>query len=96
MKKLALDLNLRGGQLAAVFMFLRDGEWHSISEMVEAIGSPGQSISARIRDLRKAEYGGHTVLTRLTSSGGKFRGAEYRLLVNPDCEVIYPGQRPLL
>jgi hypothetical protein len=44
-----------------VFAFMSDGQWHTIPEVAEACGGTQTSVSARIRDLRKEQRGGHKV-----------------------------------
>lgn len=43
--------------LAAVYHLLSDGDWHSQAE-IRAIAP---SADSRVRDLRKPEFGGHTI-----------------------------------
>lgn len=66
------------GTLAKVFDLMSDGQWRTL----EVIGLPlnvgDASISARLRDLRKAKYGSHTVERRHVRDGL----FEYRLIVN--------------
>ncbi len=54
--------------------------WWSLQELASVTGFPVQSISARLRDFRKLEYGGHVVLRRATDTPGLF---EYRLVRRP-------------
>ena len=55
------DQKRLSGQLLRVYEAMKDGNWHTIMELAErAHGSP-QSISARIRDLRKDRFGAHDV-----------------------------------
>jgi hypothetical protein len=61
-------------QARLVFRLMRDGQWHTLPEItdrLERLGwhEPEQSISARLRDLRKAKFGGHTVERRYVSKG---------------------------
>jgi hypothetical protein len=67
------------GQLADVFHLMSDGQWRTL----EVIGLPlnigDASVSARLRDLRKAKYGSHTVERRHVRAGL----FEYCLIVNP-------------
>lgn len=57
----------RARQLSAVFGVMRDGQWRTIRELRNRIINEGgpfaetQSISARLRDLRKKQFGRHTV-----------------------------------
>ncbi len=69
------DYDRLSGQLKRVFMFMRDGQWKTIPQIAEAAGGSPQAVSARLRDLRKAKYGGHTVERKYVSDGV----FEYRL-----------------
>ena len=44
-----------------VYGLMSDGQWHTIPEISEACGGSQTSCSARIRDLRKEQRGGHQV-----------------------------------
>jgi hypothetical protein len=55
---------------------MRDGKWLTLGEIAQIIGAPMQSVSARIRDLRKERFGGHVIERRRFGYGGTF---EYRL-----------------
>ena len=55
------DCDRLTGQLLRVYERMRGGGWHSLAELSEACGGSEASISARIRDLRKAKYGAHTI-----------------------------------
>ena len=48
-------------QLEDVRRYMADGEWRSLAEITHATGHPQASVSARLRDLRKARWGSHTV-----------------------------------
>jgi hypothetical protein len=48
-------------QLARVYALMRDGKWRTLDEISEATGDSPQSVSARLRDLRKPKFGGHDV-----------------------------------
>ncbi len=54
-------------QRTAVFQLMSDNRWWTIDDLASAVTDiiskhvTSQSISARIRDLRKTQYGGHTV-----------------------------------
>lgn len=49
------------GQAADVFNLMRDGQWRALFQIARETGHPEASISARLRDLRKAKFGGYTV-----------------------------------
>ncbi len=58
-------------------ILMGDGEWWSIPVMAEALGCSECGAAARIRDQRKARYGGHKIVKRPV--GGRF---EYRMIPN--------------
>ena len=65
------DDRLRG-QLAAVRALMSDGHWRSLATIAKECGYPEGSlpgISARLRDLRKNRFGGHTVERRYLQDG---------------------------
>jgi hypothetical protein len=49
------------GQLERVFNLMRDGRWRTIPAIAYEVRGSESSVSARLRDFRKAKYGGHTV-----------------------------------
>ena len=63
-------------QLSAVKALMLDGQWRSLSQISVHTGSPQTSVSARLRDLRKHEFGGLTVERRHVANGLY----EYRVL----------------
>ncbi len=63
------------GQLLRVYTLMRDGQWRGLSEISCEADCSEASASARLRDLRKARFGGLTV-ERQRLDGGLFR---YRL-----------------
>ena len=57
---------------------MRDGAWRTLDEIASATGDPAASVSAQLRHLRKARFGGWTVEKRARSD--RERGLyEYRL-----------------
>lgn len=65
-------------QLKDVFDLMKDGRWRTIGEICDHLPTyPQQSISARLRDLRKEKYGAHTV-DRERVAGGMF---QYRVIL---------------
>ena len=68
------------GQHRRVFDVMCDGVWRTLGEIQAWTGDPQASISARLRDFRKARFGGHCVDRR--RRGEDSRGLwEYRLVV---------------
>jgi hypothetical protein len=69
-------------QARLVFKLMRDGLWHTLPEISNRLArkgfhEPEQSLSARLRDLRKAKFGGHVVERRYVGDGLW----QYRLLL---------------
>lgn len=69
------DLPRLTRQFDRVFAYLTTGEWHTLSEIVDAISFPPYDraseagVSARLRDFRKEKFGGHKVPRRRRSGG---------------------------
>lgn len=59
-----LDLDRLNAQTRRVYDLMRDGTWRTLREIAAATGDPEASVSARLRDLRKAAFGGFTVERR--------------------------------
>jgi len=57
----------------------RDGEWHTIDEVARYLGYNDTGAAARIRDLRKARYGGHKIDRKSSGRAGVYL---YRLVVS--------------
>lgn len=73
------------GQLRDVYRTMRDGKWRTLWELRIDVATkfgthyPEQSISARVRDLRKPKFGGYEVLRRPASECHNDGLFEYRL-----------------
>ena len=73
-------MNLHGqSQRSLVYAALNGRKWLTLDELSFATGGRPASVSARVRDLRKEEFGGHTVARRqrISRTHGLY---EYRLL----------------
>ena len=57
------------GQMKRVRDVVLDGVWRTLPEIEALTGDPTQSISARLRDLRKGKFGGFRVERRTRTSG---------------------------
>lgn len=57
----ARDASRLSAQLDAVRELMLDGHWRTLGEIADQTGHPEASISARLRDLRKARHGSWTV-----------------------------------
>ena len=66
-------------QQAKVYALMRDSCWRTLQEISRLTGEPETSVSARLRDLRKPKFGGHTV-NRKYIERGLWR---YQLIVRP-------------
>lgn len=74
----ALDSARLTSALGRVYSLMSDGGWRALSEIATACDCSEAGASARLRDLRKPRFGGHTVETDRVA-GGLWR---YRLIVN--------------
>ena len=67
------DPDLDGERLRTLLMrvhrLMHDGEWRTLQRIVLACGGSEASVSARLRDLRKAKWGAHTVERRRHPDG---------------------------
>lgn len=66
-----IDGERLGSQLAAVKLYLiqNGGEWYTLARLSFLLGYPEASISARLRDLRKARHGGYEIARRRVGPG---------------------------
>lgn len=67
-------------QLEQVFDLMKDASWRTLQEIALLSGCPEASISARLRDLRKAKFGKHNVNRRRRPLHDIFGVWEYQLL----------------
>jgi len=67
-------------QLARVFELVKDGRHRTLRQIADATGCLETSASARLRDLRKSRFGGHTVLPHQLSASPLVY--EYQLILN--------------
>ncbi len=66
------------GQIRRVYEVMFWHEWVTLPELAQATGDPHASVSAQLRNLRKARYGGHTIERRHLGHGL----FAYKLVVN--------------
>lgn len=52
------------GQILRVFEVMQDQKWRTLGELATLSGAPESSASAQLRNLRKPQFGGHTVNRR--------------------------------
>jgi hypothetical protein len=80
-----IDIPRLAGQLVKVFELMSDGKFRTLTQIANATGCLETSAGARLRDLRKARFGSHTVISRQVK--GAALVYEYRLIVNERKEV---------
>ena len=73
------DKGRLSAQHTRVVHAMQDGQWRTLAEIEAKTGDPQASISARLRDLRKPQFGAHTVARRHRTQGQY----EYRLTLTP-------------
>lgn len=73
------DTDRLNRQMHNVYTLMADHDWHTLVELSGRADAPEASVSARIRDLRKPKFGGHTIDRRYVHAGVW----EYRM-VPPD------------
>lgn len=52
-----------------VLAAMRDGQEHTLAALSQITGDPEASVSARLRDLRKARFGSHNIERRYVERG---------------------------
>ena len=67
------------GQILKTFNCMKDGAWRTIDEIHSLTGVPHTSVSAQLRHLRKAKFGGHQV-DRRARRDRRYGLFEYRLI----------------
>lgn len=72
------------GQLWRVFQLMSDGKFRTLAEISEDAGGSEASVSARLRDLRKEQYGGREI-QRERVKGGLWR---YRMVPLKNTSLI--------
>lgn len=78
----ALD-NLRlGGQMQRVYYWMQSGEWRTLTQLAVLAQGTEAAVSARLRDLRKPQWGEHTVEKRRDNQGSLGLWY-YRLIPSP-------------
>ena len=71
--QLALDLEARKTQRARVLFAMSDHQWHSLDDLIGRCDfGTTASMSARVRDLRKEQYGRHKILVQRIGSSGLY------------------------
>jgi hypothetical protein len=71
------------GQLKRVHDVMADGAWRTLAQLAAAVAAPEASVSARLRDLRKPEFGGFHVEHRREGAPGSGLWS-YRLVLAPE------------
>jgi len=68
----SLDEQRLTTQMERVRLQLVDGRWHTAQHIADRTRAPLTSVSAQIRNLRKAENGGYIIETRRDGDTGLF------------------------
>jgi hypothetical protein len=63
------DYDRLNKQAQKVFDVMKDGQWRTLREISEQTFAPEASVSARLRDFRKARLGGLTVERKRLDKG---------------------------
>jgi len=71
-------------QLERVKLAMASGRWWTLPELAAAAEAPEASVSARIRDLRKAKFGGYEIEAEYLEAG-LWR---YRMVVEEQAELF--------
>lgn len=58
-----------GSQMSRIFNVMKDGTWRALVHISTETGDREASISAQLRHLRKARFGGHKVERRYMGNG---------------------------
>ena len=70
---ITFDPDLDGERLETQFnrvkRVMSSGAWYSLRELSALCGGTEPAVSARVRDLRKAAFGGHTITRRRVGAG---------------------------
>lgn len=81
------DLDRLTGQIRRIYDTMQDGKYRTLPEIETLTGDGQSSISAQLRNLRKARFGGHTVNKR--ARGDRSRGLfEYQVVVTGQASGI--------
>lgn len=68
------------GQILRIYDLMRDGIWRTLQEIADRTGDGSASVSAQLRNLRKARFGAHCIDKR--PRGERSSGLwEYRLVI---------------
>lgn len=62
-----------GTQQERVRALMADGRWWTLKQLAERVGASEAGVSARVRDLRKARFGGFEVERRRVGNGFEYR-----------------------
>lgn len=80
----ARDSKRLTSQYERVWRAMSDRTWHTLPEIARLTGSSETGVAARLRDMRKARFGAHTV-ERYYVGEGQWA---YRLIPNDDAAVL--------
>lgn len=61
---------------ARISAILRDGRWHNARNLARRLRLSTAGVTARLRDMRKTEFGGHIIAVRRPERPGVY---DYRM-----------------
>jgi hypothetical protein len=79
------DLKRLNHQQQRVYDAMCDGQWRTLAQIHDLTGDPEASISARLRDFRKVQMGGHRVDHERVAKG-LWR---YRLIISASQQSLF-------
>lgn len=86
-----LDSRRLSKQFERVRDLMADGRWRTLGEIADTLALPEASVSARLRDLRKPQFGGFLVENERVA-GGLWR---YRV-TDPRCQDVLERVAPVV
>ena len=63
------DTSRLTGQLERILEYIRPGHWVTLEMIAHFAGAPEASVSAQLRNLRKARFGSHVIEKRYVDNG---------------------------
>ena len=64
-----LDFERLNGQMARIHDLMKDGQWRTLKQIATITNDPESSVSAQLRNFRKARFGGNEVNRKRVMGG---------------------------
>lgn len=61
------------GMRSDVLYLLSDGGWWTLAELADELDAGEATVGARVRDLRKQQFGGHVIRTRRAGNETRYQ-----------------------